>query len=66
MVLPNSDVIFRTYTTQKMPVEVVLDVQVNCENHSTKHLLYVVKGKGPSLVGRNWQDNIPFDWKLLD
>ena len=49
-----------------MPVEVVLDVQVNCENHSTKHLLYVVKGKGPSLVGRNWQDNIPFDWKLLD
>ena len=58
--------ILRTYTTQKMLVVVVMDVQVNCGNHSAKLLLYVVKGKGPSLiVGRDWLEKIRFDWKAI-
>ena len=43
VVLWNSDVILRTYTTQQLPVVGVMDVQVNCGNHSAKLLLYVVK-----------------------
>ena len=57
--------ILRTYTTQKMPVVVVMDVQVNCGNHSAKLLLYVVRGKGPSLVGRDWLEKIRFEWKAI-
>ena len=65
VVLRNSDVILRTYTTQQMPVVGVMDVQVNGGNHWAKILLYVVKGKGPSLVGRDWLKKIRFDWKAI-
>ena len=57
--------ILRTYTTQQMPVVGVMDVQVNGGNHWAKILLYVVKGKGPSLVGRDWLKKIRFDWKAI-
>ena len=28
-------------------------------------MLYIVKGKGPNLLGRNWLEHLTLDWKAL-
>ncbi len=55
----------RTYTGELLRVlgSVVVHVQ-----HGTKEAdlpLLVVKGSGPSLLGRNWLQNLQLDWELI-
>ena len=64
-VLVDSDVILTTYTTEEMPVIGMMKVQVKLNERCSMLPLFVVKGKGPSLFGRNWLREIPIDWKAI-
>ena len=43
-----------TYTGEKIEVMGVIDVDAEYKNHKAKLNLLVVKGSGPSLLGRDW------------
>ena len=54
--------ILTTYTGEKLSIlgKLIIDVK-HCKQH--KQLpLYVVKGNGPSLLGRNWLTEINLNW----
>ena len=55
----------RTYSGQQMVVLGTLNVQVKYEAQSADVPLVVVKGSGPSLLGRNWLEHIRLNWKKL-
>ena len=44
----------RTYTDQVVPVVGSIDVEVRCKEVSKVLPLWVVKGSGPALLGRDW------------
>lgn len=57
--------ILKTYTGQPIQVVGQLTVKVT-HNHQQKHLtLLVIKGKGPSLIGRDWLQHLKLDWQQL-
>ena len=41
------------------------EVSVKYKNQEAKLLLVVVKGRGPSLLGRNWLKVIQLDWRSI-
>ena len=45
-----------------MPVLGQLTVNVRYGDYSGSHTLYVVKGSGPCLLGRDWLQYIRLDW----
>jgi len=52
----------QTYTSEKISVLGPLKVQV-LHNSQTKHLsLLVIKGQGPSLLGRDWMNWLTLNW----
>ena len=54
-----------TCTGEKISVLGSLKVQVS-HNSQTKHLsLLVVKGQGPSLLGRDWMNWLTLDWQTI-
>ena len=54
-----------TYTGEAIPVLGQMVVEVSY-NHFTGHLhLYVVGGKGPALMGRDWLRQIRLDWLAI-
>ena len=55
----------RTYTGQQLVVLGTLNALVKYEAQSTDVPLVVVKGSGPSLLGRNWLEHICLNWKKL-
>ena len=40
-------------------------VPVSYNNQGGEFMLYVVKGKGLNLLGRNWLEHLILDWKAL-
>ena len=60
--LHSSNLVLKTYTDECMKVEGTLTVTVKCGNQTKKLMLVVVKGNGPSLLGRNWLKHIQLDW----
>ena len=52
----------RTYTSELIPVVGQMTVKVKYGDYVGYHKLYVVKGKGPSLLGRDWLKHIRLDW----
>ena len=42
-----------------------MQVQVRYGDHMGKHKLFVVKGVGSTLIGRDWLQDIHLDWKSL-
>ena len=55
----------RTYSGQQLVVLGTLVVNVEYETQQVARSLIVVKGSGPSLLGRDWLTMIRLDWKSL-
>ena len=55
----------KTYTKDKLPVIGEVKVPVSYNNQRGEFMLYIVKGKGPNLLGRNWLEYLTLDWKAL-
>ena len=53
----------RTYTGQEIPVRGEIDVDVEHGRQHKKLVLMVTEGDGPSLLGRNWLEELRIDWK---
>ena len=43
-----------------------IKVLVSYNNQGGEFMLYVVKCKGPNLLGRNWFEHLILDWKALE
>ena len=52
----------RTYTSKPIRVVGQMSVEVKYQGYRDRHTLYVVEGKGPSLMGRDWLSQITLDW----
>ena len=57
-----SNVKLQTYSKEPLPVVGAQNVQVYYEGQSASLPLIVVKGDGPTLLGRNWLGTIRIDW----
>ena len=55
----------RTYTGEPIAVKGTLPVKVGYGSQFYNLNVYVVHGKGPSLLGRNWLKHIRLDWKEI-
>jgi len=53
-----SNIKLQTYSRELLPVASVRDVQVIYEGQRVSLPLVVVKGNGPTLLGRNWLGSI--------
>ena len=63
--LRKSQVILKTYTGERMAVVGELTVDVQHGQQSKALVLIVVAGDGPSLLGRNWLQDLRLDWKRI-
>ncbi|KAL5500514.1 hypothetical protein EMCRGX_G012092, partial [Ephydatia muelleri] len=63
--LRNSRVLLRTYTGDPISVVGEAKVPVSYNQQLSTLVLYVVKGTGPSLLGRDWLRHIKLDWKTV-
>ena len=48
-----------------LPMLSEVKVPVSYSNQGGEFILYIVKGKGPNLLGCNWLENLILDWKAL-
>lgn len=61
--LKHSTLELKTYTGQQMDIVGETSIQVNYEQQQSQELnLVVVKGNGPTLLGRNWLKHFRLDW----
>ena len=63
--LTNSTLILTTYTGEQLEVAGQILVEVKYGRQVKQLPLYVVKGNGPSLMGRNWLQHIKLNWQSL-
>ena len=63
--LRHSEVVLKTYTSEKITVLGEMDVDVKYEDQENTLTLLVIKGPGPSLIGRNWMSHIQFNWSVI-
>ena len=54
-----------TCTSQKILVLGKFDVNVMYEEQEKILTLVVIKGSGPSVIGRNWMTHICFNWSVI-
>ena len=64
--LQKTNAVLRTYTGEQIPVKgtILVDVRYGDQHHQNLKLL-VVRGSGPSLMGRDWLKVIKLDWKTV-
>ena len=60
-----TNVVLQTYTGEPIPMVGKIIVHVSYGNQSDHFSLYVVKGDGPSLLGREWLRKLTLDWKTI-
>ncbi len=60
--LATSTVTLHSYSGESIPVLGTVDVLVKYGGHEVTLPLLVVKGEGPSLLGRNWLEEIKLNW----
>ena len=60
-----SNMTLKTYTKEQMKVLGKIEVNVEYGEQKEVLTLIVVKGNGPSLLGRNWLTRISLDWKRI-
>jgi len=63
--LENTSVSLHTYTSESMQVLGTMEVQVKYGQYAENHKLFVIKGAGSSLMGRDWLQYIHLYWKSL-
>ena len=63
--IKETNVKLRTYTSERIPLLGVTQVTVKYGEQSRKLTLYVTKGDGPCLLGREWLRSIQLDWKTI-
>ena len=63
--LEKTSIRLRTYTGKPIAVAGQLKVKVRYKQYMGNHLLYVVKGSGLSLLGRDWLSHIRIDWASI-
>ena len=68
--LQKSATLLKSYTGAKIPVADIpvadeVQVTVSYGQQGGTFTLYVVKGRGPSLLGRDWLRHIRLDWKTI-
>ena len=61
----NTTVVLRTYTSERIPVRGELQVMVQYGNQKKRLTLYVTKGEGPCIMGREWLKSIRLDWRTI-
>ena len=64
--LHNNNVVIKTYSNEKLDVlgKLVATVEYN-NNHYDKLSLYVIKGNGVNLIGRDWLSIIRLNWDQI-
>ncbi len=60
-----TNIVLRTYTSEPIPVVGELRVTVQYGTQRKQLTLYVIKGEGPCLLGREWLKSIRLDWKAI-
>ena len=63
--LEQASVQLQTYTADSLAVLGTMEVQVRYGNYVGKQVLFVVRGNGPTLLGRDWLMEIRLDWQSL-
>ena len=63
--LIKTDLELQTYSAEKLPVIGKLEVDVKYGHQQVLGELYVVSGRGPSLLGRNILQHIRLDWPKI-
>ena len=63
--ISNSTLELTTYTKDKLPILDEVKVLVSYSDQRGEFMLYIVKGKGRNLLGRNWLEHLVLDWKAL-
>ena len=63
--LQKADVVLRAYNHMRLKVLGEAELQVQYGGRRYELLLRVVKEDGPSLVGRDWLQQIKFDWSAM-
>ena len=58
--------VLTTYTGEQMVVVGRMKVKVNYGETNKLLFLYVVEGQGPSLMGREWLNEININWQKLN
>ena len=63
--LQQTTVKLRTYTGEEMRVLGCINVRVQSKEQEAQLPLLVVKGRGPSLLGRNWLTQLCLNWQEI-
>ena len=63
--LRRSEMVLKTYTSDRIKVVGEIDVDVLYQNQSHALVLVVVSGDGPTLFGRNWLEAINLNWNQI-
>ena len=63
--LVSTDVSLRSYLGEQLPLLGVINVQVVYNSQTSTLPLYIVKGCGSSLFGRDWLEHIQLDWSSI-
>lgn len=63
--LQGSTIQLHTYSKGPIPVVGALRVNVECNDQTAQLTLLVVKGDGPTLLGRDWLSVIRLDWPRI-
>ena len=71
LIIPNeqlqpTDVTLRTYSGEELNIVGSLSVEVEHNSQVSVLPLLVIKGRGPSLFGRNWLEKIKVNWSYVN
>ena len=65
VLLGKSSLKFHTYISDSIAVLGQMEVEVRYGGHTSHHKLYVVRGRGPPLLGRDWVQHLRLDWASI-
>ena len=64
--LQQSNATLRTYLGKELPLLGTTEVQVQYKSQQATLPLFVIKGQGASLLGRNWLKSIRINWSKIN